>query len=111
MTLSVPLGVGAAKGKRADGLARLRQGQRREGTGSAGGVIAGGEAVAMRMPANTPTRPAARFQVIGSPTSTAASTPAAIGLTVMVVATRVGVARCSAITQRMNASAPPPAPR
>ena len=38
-------------------------------------------------------------------------TVAAIGLTVIVLATRVGVARASAMTQRMKASAPPPAPR
>jgi len=35
---------------------------------------------------------------------------AAIGLTVIVLATRVGVVRCNASTQRMNASAPPKAP-
>jgi hypothetical protein len=49
----------------------------------------------------------ARLGVIGSPTNWVASRPAA-RLTVMVLATRVGVARCSASTHRMNASAPPP---
>src|SRR6266700_3499080 len=67
--------------------------------------------VAIQMPANTATSPIRRFGVIGSPISSAASKVAAIGLTVMVLATRVGVARASAMTQRMKASAPPPAPR
>src|SRR4051812_10945691 len=67
--------------------------------------------VASQIPANTAISPTTRLRVIGSPTSWVASNPAAIGLTVMVLATRVGLARSSAITQRMNASAPPPTPR
>ena len=67
--------------------------------------------VAIQIPANTATSPSTRLGVIGSPTSWVASNPAAIGLTVMVAATRVGVARSSAMTHRMNASAPPPMPR
>jgi hypothetical protein len=67
--------------------------------------------VAIQMPANTATSPATRLSVIGSPTSWVASSPAASGLTAMVVATRVGDARSSAMTQRMNASAPPATPR
>src|SRR6185369_16884391 len=67
--------------------------------------------VAIQMPANTATRPSTRSSVIGSPTSCWASRAAAIGLTVMVLATRVGEARCRAITHRMKASAPPATPR
>jgi hypothetical protein len=68
-------------------------------------------AVAIQIPANTPTRPTIRLGEIGWPTSCVASKPAASGLTVMVPATRVEVVRCSARTQRMNASATPPTPR
>ena len=67
--------------------------------------------VAIQIPANTAIKPIRRFGVIGSPISSAASKVAAIGLTVIVLATRVGVARASAMTQRMKASAPPPMPR
>ena len=66
--------------------------------------------VAIQIPAKTATRPSTRVSVIGSPTSWCASKAAAIGFTVMVLATRVGEARCSAITQRMKASAPPAMP-
>src|SRR5262249_59477949 len=67
--------------------------------------------VAIQIPANTAIRPSTRLAVMGSPTSWVASKPAAIGLTVMVLATRVGEARSSASTQRMKAAAPPPTPR
>jgi hypothetical protein len=48
-------------------------------------------------------KPAIRLGVIGSPTNCAATKPAAIGLTVIVLATRVGVVLASAKTQRINA--------
>jgi putative spermidine/putrescine transport system permease protein len=67
--------------------------------------------VAIQMPAKTAISPTIRLRVIGSPTSCVASNPAATGLTVIVLATRVGVARCSAITHSMNATAPPATPR
>src|SRR5690348_10100872 len=67
--------------------------------------------VAIQMPKNTATSPATRLSVIGSPTSWVASSPAATGLTVIVLATRVGLALSSASTHRMKASAPPPMPR
>src|SRR5712664_4164222 len=63
--------------------------------------------VAIQMPANTATRPTIRLSVIRPPRSCWASKAAAMGLTVMVLATRVGDARCKASTQRMNAKAPP----
>src|SRR5205085_5197001 len=66
---------------------------------------------ASQIPAATATRPITRFQPMGSPTSTAASSEAAIGLTVMVLATRVGVVMRSASTQRKNAAAPPSTPK
>src|SRR5690349_281133 len=52
-----------------------------------------GSVVAIRMPRKTATRPATRLAVIGSPTSWVASNPAAIGFTVIVLATSVGVVR------------------
>ena len=64
--------------------------------------------VAIHMPANTAISPKIRLRVIGSPTNWVASNPAAIGLTVIVLATRVGVALSRANTHRINASAPPP---
>src|SRR5262249_13663108 len=67
--------------------------------------------VAIQIPANTASRPTRRLSVTGSPTSCWASRAAAMGLTVMVLATRVGDARCRAITHRMKASAPPAMPR
>ena len=76
-----------------------------------GAVFVCGPAVAIQMPANTAINPTTRLSVIGSPTNCVASNAAAIGLTVMVLATRVGVVRCSASTHRMKASAPPPTPR
>jgi hypothetical protein len=52
-----------------------------------------------------------RLTVIGSPTSCVASNPAAIGLMVMVFATRVGIVLSSASTHSTKASAPPATPR
>ncbi len=46
--------------------------------------------VAIQIPANTATKPQHEIGVIGSPTNCVASSPAASGLTVMVLATRVG---------------------
>jgi hypothetical protein len=66
--------------------------------------------VAVQMPAKTAISPTIRLIVIDSPTNYVASSPAAMGLTVIVFATRVGVARSSANTQRMK-GAPPPTPR
>src|SRR5262245_66584659 len=57
--------------------------------------------VAIHMPANTAMSPMIRLIVVGSPTNCVASSPAAMKLTVIVFATRVGVAFSSAITQRM----------
>jgi hypothetical protein len=64
----------------------------------------GAPVVAIQMPANTATKPPTKLNVIGSPTSWVANKAAAIGLTVMVFPTSVGVVRCSAITHRMKAS-------
>src|SRR5262245_7807423 len=66
---------------------------------------------AIQIPAATAIRPATRLSPIGSLTITAATSEAAIGFTVMVLATRVGVVSCSASTQRKNAAAPPNTPR
>src|SRR5882762_4112399 len=65
---------------------------------------------ASQIPLPTATRPSTRFHPIGSLTMIAASSEAAIGFTVIVLATRVGVVFCSASTQRKNAAAPPKAP-
>src|SRR5919108_1653436 len=78
---------------------------------SFGQPVFAGSVVAIQIPKKTATKPTTRFKVIGSSTSCVASSAAAMGLTVMVLATRVGVARSSARTQRMKASAPPPLPR
>jgi hypothetical protein len=59
--------------------------------------------VASQIPAKTATSPMTRLSVIGSSTSQAAGTAAAIGFTVMVLATCVGVARCKASTQSTKA--------
>ena len=67
--------------------------------------------VAIQIPAKTAPRPISRLSVIGSPTKCVARSPAAIGLTVMVIATRVGVVRSSAMTHRIKAAAPPAMPR
>lgn len=49
--------------------------------------------VAIQIPANTATMPAARFQRNGSFSSQAPTSEAVIGLTVTEIATRVGVAQ------------------
>src|SRR5262245_4404511 len=73
--------------------------------------LAAASVVAIQMPAKTAARPTARLSVIGSPSSGAANSAATSGLTAMVLATRVGLARCRANTHRKKASAPPPAAR
>src|SRR5687767_11633607 len=55
---------------------------------------------AIQIPAPTATTPMTRLMPIGSPIRIAARNAAASGLTVIVLATRVGVARSSAKTQR-----------
>ena len=92
--------------------------QRRDDTIQLGAAVRPATATACRplswrsrFPAKTATSPSTRLAVMGSPTSWVASNAAATGLTVMVFATRVGVARSSASTHRMKASAPPPTPR
>ena len=57
-------------------------------------------AIADQIPAATATMPRTKLAPIRSPTSTLASVAAAIGLTVMVLATRVGVVPSRAYTQR-----------
>ena len=52
------------------------------------------------MPPAIATSPTRRLSPIGSPTRTAARSDAAIGFTVIVFATRVGVVRWRANTQR-----------
>ena len=63
------------------------------------------------MPASTAASPTTRSGVTGSPTSTAATSAAVTGLTVIALATRVGLACRSATTHSRKASAPPTAPR
>ena len=55
---------------------------------------------AIQIPPATAAIPMSRLAPIGSPTSNAARSVAAIGLTVIVFATRVGVVHSGAYTQR-----------
>jgi hypothetical protein len=62
---------------------------------------------ASQMPANTAATPTARLNPIGSPSRIAATIEAVTGLSVIALATRVGVVRARAKTQRKKVRAAP----
>ena len=65
---------------------------------------------AIQIPIKTATIPTIRLTPTASPIISVAMSEAVIGLTVIVLATRVGVVRSRAYTHRLNAAAPPNAP-